>query len=342
MRLVARKNQSVIRRGLLGVFFLTLCLESCGRREGSAAPQPSAVVLANRLDADLRRVRMEVEGLSKTVAGLYQSKDEILPTVNKEKYEFAPNGSFYKPVNDGKGALWISGSVPITEQVREVAYFTEPLDRDLMRVKKQNSEIVQAYYLDSNSLIRIYPWMDAIAQFVPKIRFPDFNFYYLADEAHNPLRRGVWVDEPYADPAGRGWMVSAIAPVYQDGRMVGVAGSDVTIATIMDRYFNKVEAPLAILAANGVLVAATPKALQLLELPPITEHKYIEAVKLDTLKPDDYNLLRSPMREVRAMATTLIKGGANQVVIQLGDGRYRAHVEEIPETRWKLLEFLEE
>lgn len=43
---------------------------------------------------------------------------------------------------------------------------------------------------------------------------PIYNFYYLADLAHNPSKEVIWTDA-YLDPAGAGWMISAIAPVYK-------------------------------------------------------------------------------------------------------------------------------
>ena len=52
---------------------------------------------------------------------------------------------------------------------------------------------------------------------------PNYNFYYLADAEHNPSRGVVWTDV-YLDPAGQGWMMSAIAPVRaRDGGASGVA-----------------------------------------------------------------------------------------------------------------------
>jgi hypothetical protein len=53
-----------------------------------------------------------------------------------------------------------------------------------------------------------------LSQYEAKMDIPSFNFYYLADSKHNPERKSLWLSEPYVDPAGRGWMVSAVAPVY--------------------------------------------------------------------------------------------------------------------------------
>ena len=43
----------------------------------------------------------------------------------------------------------------------------------------------------------------------------NYNFYYEADKKHNPKKEPVWTDV-YLDPAGKGWMISLIAPIYKN------------------------------------------------------------------------------------------------------------------------------
>ncbi|MEI6279970.1 MAG: hypothetical protein WCQ16_11415 [Verrucomicrobiae bacterium] len=324
------------------LFVLCLAVISCGRQPEQAAGETAPVArrLAAQLDADLRRVREEAGRLAATVAKLYENKEEILPRTDRSKYEFSKSGAFHKPVNDGTGGLWISGAVPITEDVREAAYLTDPLDKDLIRIVREFPEVNQSYYNDRNSMNRIYPWFDAISQYPPKMNIPDFNFYYLADEKHNPSRGAVWVDEPYVDPAGRGWVVSAIAPVYQGEQLLGVAGLNVAIDTIVDRYFKDSGIPLVVLARNGVVVAGTENAIELLGLPPLKDHKYLETVKQDTFKPDEYNVAKSQMPGLRDMAAAILEQGAGSVAVRFPGRTYKAVAVPVPEAGWKVVEFV--
>ncbi len=172
------------------------------------------------------------------------------------------------------------------------------------------------------------------------MNIPDYNFYYLADAAHNPARRGVWVDEPYVDPAGRGWMVSAIAPAYVGDRLEGVPGLDVTIATIVGRYFADESRAVAVISRQGVLVAATERAIQHLEMPPLKDHKYLETVKLDTFKPDEYNVLKSTLRTVRAMAAEILaRKDEGSVSVALHDAPHKARHARVKELGWTVVEF---
>ncbi len=329
--------------------FLALCL--CCLALGPAtgcAPSPSGAPpaagpegarrLAAQLDADFARIRAEVERLAGFIAGLYTRQDELVAKVDTGKYTFAANGSFHKAVDDGGAALWISAVEPITEQVRRVAYFTEAADPELIASCRRFPEVSQAYYNDRHSMNRIYPWFDTIAQYPARMNIPEYNFYYLADATHNPSRRGVWVDEPYVDPAGRGWMVSAIAPVYHEGRLEGVPGLDVTIATLASRYLNDESRALAVISRQGVLVAATERAIQHLEMPPLKDHKYLETVKLDTFKPEEYNILKSTIRPVRAMATELLEKDDGVLQVELMQQPHTVHFTRMKELGWTVVE----
>ncbi len=322
---------------LLGAALL-LALAACSRPP--SAPEIVAPSLAARLDSDLRRLREEVERLAAATAELYPRREATIATVDKSKSAFSPDGAFHKTTDDGGAALWISAVLPVTPAMQEVAYLTEPLDAELSRICREFPAVSQAYYNDRHSLNRIYPWFDTIAQYPPRMNIPDFNFYYLADSAHNPGRKGVWVPEPYVDPAGRGWMVSAIAPVYVDEKLEGVPGLDITIATLVEHYFRDLDRAVAVVSREGVLVAATESAIQHLEMPPLKDHKYLETVKLDTFKPDEYNILKSTLRPVRAMAGRLIRDGLKSVAVELNGKTHTAHAALVPELGWTVVELL--
>lgn len=297
-----------------------------------------ATTLARQLDDDFAKIRLEVEQLAVRAAETYARQAEILPGVDISKYAFSSNGAFHKTIDDGGAALWISAVEPITEDVKRVAYFTEALDPDLIAICKRRPEVSQAYYNDRRSLNRIYPWFDTIAQYPPRMNIPEFNFYYLADAEHNPTRKGVWVDEPYVDPAGRGWMVSAIAPTYVADKLEGVPGLDVTIATIVGRYFADESRAIAVVSRQGVLVAATERAIQHLEMPPLKDHKYLETVKLDTFKPDEYNILKSSIRTVRAMAVDILAKEQGSVNVTLQGHEHTARFARVAELGWMVIE----
>jgi len=324
------------------LLILLLSLVSCNsiRKDKLEEQLKTARQIAGDINTDFEKVREQVTLFAASTQKAYESKAAILPTIDKSAYATAENGCFYKKKEDGKSALWVSGYYPITQDVKEVAYFTEAIDTSMERIIKVMPEVVQAYFNDKSSLNRIYPWFDVLAQYQPKMDIPKFNFYYLADAKHNPERKSVWVNEPYVDPAGRGWMVSAIAPVYQNDVLEGVCGLDVTISTITDRYVDKINNISAIFARSGVLVASSEKAIPLMGMPVFKEHKYIETIKENTFKADDYNLLKTRIHEVRNMAEAFFTRGEEQFVLKSGTQEFQVVACSIKELDWILLLFV--
>ena len=202
------------------------------------------------------------------------------------------------------------------------------------------SEVAQVYYNDKNSYNRIYPFIDVLTQYGPKMNIPDYNFYYLADLKHNPGKKAVWVNDPYVDPAGRGWMVSAIAPVYYKEELVGVPGIDVTINTIISRYISPSHNEILIVDKNGVLVAAEETSVNRLYLPPLKDHKYVETIKSDKFRKDDYNLLKSKNNKVRELAKKIIIDGLDNIEFESEGEAYHVITNEIQEMDWKIFKLI--
>ncbi|CAM2822043.1 PDC sensor domain-containing protein [Rariglobus hedericola] len=317
---------------------LSCLLVACNPAHKTSDVSHEVSFVAEKLDTDFLHVRTEVEKLAAQVAALYPRRKELAALADASLYAFSPDGSFYKKTHTGGASLWISAVVPITPEVREVAYFTEAIDPELVRLCRDNAAICQAYYNDRHSLNRMYPWLDVVAQFPARMNIPEFNFYYLADAVHNPGKTGVWVDEPYVDPAGGGWMVSAIAPVYVDGVLEGVAGLDVSISALVDLYFSKSDDSVVIISRSGVIVAATEAAIQDLEMPPLRNHKYLETVKLDTFRPDEYNIRKSTLRPIRELARRLLDGHETHIELELNGRPHIACAAPVTAIGWIVIE----
>lgn len=314
---------------------------SCGpsAEDKASADNYRLGLVASRINDDFSKIRKAVSELAAYTASLYvpQTMAKNALGVDPAGYKLHDNGVFYKPVDDGKSAVFVSGIVPVSEEIKKIVYGTQALESRLMEIVEKYPEVVQSYYNDKNSYNRIYPYFDVIIQYEPKMDIPKYNFYYLADRAHNPEKRAVWVKEPYVDPAGRGWMVSAIAPVYVDGELEGVPGLDVTINTVTDRYIDKENADLVLLDASATVVSIQDHLTVLLSLPPLENHKYLETIRSDTYRTDNYNLLKSRSREIRKMAQRIFQEDQTDVTFQKEGKTLGVRSVNIPELDWKLL-----
>jgi PBP1b-binding outer membrane lipoprotein LpoB len=327
----------------IALVFLTLFFSSCNHspKFNLAEEQNSLQQQAVNINKDFRKIRMEVDSLVTSIAKLYEQQNEIIPGIDKKKYQLANNGVFTKPIDDGGSAIFVSGYYPINEDIKKVVYFTEPIDQDFKALVNNYPEIVQVYYNDKSSINRIYPFFDVLSQYEAKMDIPSFNFYYLADTKHNPEKKSLWIEEPYVDPAGRGWMVSAIAPVYFRDSLVGVPGIDVTINLIAKRYLpEKPESMTMIIDNFGAIVAAQEGAINLLSFPPLFDHKYIETIKQDTYRKDSYNLALSKEINVRNIAVEILQNKKNLTETEINGEKITVIAADIPELNWHLLEIL--
>lgn len=296
---------------------------------------------AGNINRDFQTIRFEIDTLAVKIYHMFEIQDEILPKVDRSKYKFASNGVFMKPVDDGGSAIFVTGYYPITEDVKKVVYFTEPIDSSFIELVKKYPEIVQLYFNDKSAVNRIYPYFDVLSQYEPKMDIPGYNFYYLADLKHNPEKKSLWVNEPYVDPAGRGWMVSAIAPVYYKNELVGVPGIDVTINRIMKRYItDDPESMIMIIDNTGAIVAAQESIINLLSFPPLFEHKYVETIKQDTYRKETYNLSLSKEARVRELADDILKKKSELAKIEMNGEELTVISAFIPELSWYLIKII--
>jgi hypothetical protein len=322
---------------------LVVLLSACKWSEKSELEKQQKALKekAVSINNDFMKIRAEIEWLALEITKLYEKQDSILPHIDKSKYQLASNGVFTKPVDDGGSAIFVSGFYPVNEAIKKAVYFTEPIDTAFKMLVAKYPEVVQIYYNDKNSLNRIYPFFDVLSQYEAKMDIPSFNFYYLADEKHNPEKKSLWLSEPYVDPAGRGWMVSAIAPVYFHDSLFGVPGIDVTINTITRRYV--LDSPLSmslIIDNTGTIVAAQEGIINLLSFPPLFDHKYIETIKQDTYRKEMYNLALSKEGNVRKIATEILENKKELIEAEIIGEKITVIAAHIPELDWYLMDIL--
>ncbi|MCC5631793.1 HAMP domain-containing protein [Nostoc sphaeroides CHAB 2801] len=62
---------------------------------------------------------------------------------------------------------------------------------------------------------------------------PKEEYFYIADPQHNPSRSPKWTGV-YLDPSVKLWMVSAIVPIYEGDRFLGIVGHDVVLTQLME------------------------------------------------------------------------------------------------------------
>ena len=284
----------------------------------------------------------EIASLCKLTAaqmGTALKTPAVLDAQDAARLAYSPDGAYYttKDLQNGGAAVFYSGYYPIGEAEREKVARALTVQKLLKDINASNPLAVSLYLNTYDSLNVIYPYFDVISQYAPHISIPSYNFYYEADALHNPKRELKWTGV-YLDPAGHGWMTSAIAPVYNGDFLEGVVGIDVTVSAITSRVldFSIPWDGYGILIGKEGSILALPEAGEAdWGLKELTDHQYDQAVLSDTLKPDDFDLnqkagLKDFVRQLsgeHSGLTNIMLNGQSRVVAW----------HTIESTGWKLL-----
>lgn len=248
------------------------------------------------------------------------------------------DGAYYTVRDSEQGgvAVFYSGFYPIG--LAEKTKLNQLLSNELLMKQIISSEPnVSSIYINTfDSLNIIYPYFDVISQYMVKMDIPSFNFYYEADLEHNPSKGVVWTDV-YLDPAGHGWMASAIAPVYNHEFLEGVVGLDVTVDTFVDTI-ESMQIPwngyALLVGSDGTILALPSQGEEDWNLKEITTHSYSEAIYSDTFKPSEFNLythLNNP-NDVKKIS----ENPSGSLVLSFNNQLKQVSWSTIDETGWKL------
>ena len=300
------------------------------RHLGDAVLRESQVI-ANRLQTISSLTDVYADEAGRALSGPPTATED-----EKARFAYSSDGAFYTTRDTGGSAVFYSGIVPVGEAERDKVWRTTALDPIMQSIVQADPLVAQVYLNTHDSLNRIYPYFDVLDIYAPKMDIPSYNFYYEADPEHNPDGKVVWTDA-YIDPAGSGWMVSAIAPVMGEDKLEGVVGIDVTIAGILDAVLDiqfEGDGYAMLVGRDGTILALPPQGERDLGLMELIDHSYSEAILADTFKPSEFNVFRR--EDLTALAVELRNAPSGATNIDLGKPMLAAW-STVPGADWFLI-----
>ncbi|ABB44243.1 Cache sensor signal transduction histidine kinase [Sulfurimonas denitrificans DSM 1251] len=260
----------------------------------------------------------------------------------KVKAEFGrhKNGALYKLVDNGGSSIYAPKDFDATPKNLKKIECSEFIDPLMKSIVDTNPIITQAYINTYDKINRLYPFMsDAATQYGAELDATSYNFYYLADANYNPKRKDVWTSA-YLDPAGQGWMISIIAPIYNGNFLEGVSGLDVTIDSLIKNVLS-LDIPWSgsafLIDKDGTIIAMPKRIEELFSIKELKGHTYTSTISTTIEKPKEFNLLKNSkeMESFFKKATPIDKftiKGANYIISQ----------KIIPQTNWRLMVVVDE
>jgi C4-dicarboxylate-specific signal transduction histidine kinase len=242
--------------------------------------------------------------------------------------------------NDTSCTLFYSNVQKNTPDRLEKAVASEQLDAFYNAMLHTNANIAQVYFNSFDSMNRLCPFMnDAINQYAHDIDIPSYNFYFLADAAHNPKRGVVWTDA-YLDPAGLGWMISAIAPVYKADFLEGVVGVDITIDQLINSILS-IKLPYVsmtmLIDEKGQILAMSQALEPFLGLKELTTHTYDAPIANTIAKPKDFNVFANTTNSLAMHLAHMIQEKHDMERYHSATGDFLVTQNTVPITGWKFI-----
>ena len=267
----------------------------------------------------------------------------ILPNGEPE-FAYHENGVYYKTKDNGGSSTYYESNVKMTPQKLRKSRCSEALDPLMKSIVQTNPIITQAYLNTYDSFNRLYPFMpDAPQQYGPTLNVTSYNFYYLADEAHNPQKKPVWTSV-YLDPAGQGWMLSNVFPIYNDEKLEGVSGLDVTIDSLL-KHVLALDIPWSASAfmvdKDGVILAMPEKVESFLGIKELTKHNYTSSINSTIEKPEEFNIFQTQNSELRKHFTSIFTKSVQLYEFHVDGKEYIITQHIIEETGWRLMILLD-
>lgn len=291
--------------------------------------------VAINIEDNLATVKEHTELLKEGYERLFLNYDDYTEKVEKSIFTYHENGAYYKPVNNGGSSLYYSAKTPITEYAIEKAIKTEWLDPIMSYIVETDDFVIQSYFNSFDNMNRLYPYIEMIPEvFGPAINMSEFEFYFLADGYYNPERKIVWAS-PHFDPAGAGWIISCIAPVYNGDFLEGVVGLDTTISQIESISISipsLTETILLLIDDTGLIISMNNQANLLLGL-----HS---KVGVEGYIGENSGLINIIDDELRLSLLAGMKQNLKSIVYK--DQKYYLQKQAIKETDWQLISLTNE
>ena len=300
---------------------------------------------ADLIDTDFKFIALSTDYFAREHTALFADHQSRGVIGEQPRFAVAPTGALYQTNRGGETSLFFSHADRLNSAQREKARFTAALDPLYRHMVEDIPNVAAAYLNTPDDMNRLFPFIPEVyMQYPPDLHMEDYNFFYLADARHDPGRKPVWTGA-YLDPAGKGWMLSCVAPVYRKEVLEGVVGLDVTITAIVDKILSEKYpwGATAFLADDaGMILAMPPLAEKILGLSELKQHVYSSTIAKEQLKPEEYNLLKNQDPDMARTFNEIYAADAGvQWISKKGSDRFFVVNKRVSSTGWRLFVLVE-
>jgi diguanylate cyclase (GGDEF)-like protein len=291
----------------------------------------------------------EIESLTKALQTQHENffkNPQKYNLMKKPKFDFAKNGTYYKVDNNGGSSVFVSKDTKIDDALKNELIETEIFDLTFKTLVDHDKDIVAIYYNSSKNYNRYFPFLEDVYNvFPPDIKMKNYNFYYLANEKYNKERKVVFTDV-YLDPAKQGWLISAIVPIYNENKLEGVTGIDITVDDFINSFLDNnlpYDGKSFIMDNSGKIIAMPKEIKEIFNIRDISKYEYKlnEKIKHTIYRSDEFSIFNYPDRKVVNTFENIIENKSYNHDIKIDDKEYLLFTNKMKNTSWRIISLID-
>ncbi len=242
-----------------------------------------------------------------------------LESIDETQYYTNENGIFQNHFKEEGSTGFATGFSPLTNDLKEQLMSTESLNPYFSELMDRYPFVTQIYYNEIRSFSRVYPSFNTEGMVEPKRDLTNYNFVNVA------LSQGpesIFINTPYIDPAGKGWVISLVKPLHINNQLKGVVGVDISVEMLNELLI--ITSGMLIVNQEGVVLTLSEDMYQQVGLKVLKNHRYYSDVEQTINIPDEYNLNKSKIKGFREMWHQIVNEGIMDGEVEF-DGKVRSY-----------------
>ena len=320
------------------LFFITtlITLSCCKNKESKDLNYIQLNQIAKNMNADLEHISNDMNDLT-LILNHNISFDK--PVKWDASYLKKNNTHYFIPYQEKSSAIYLPDHVSLNDHIKKMIINSEEMNSLFIKFIHDNVFVQQIYFLDTNSFLRIYPYTDVYQYLTQPIELKSLLPYQKVNQKPFIEDQSYWVETPYADPYGRGWIISCIEPVYYHDEFIGILSADIPVKKFLEKYF-KDQTQILILTDNkGNVICTTQPGCKQFNIPAYRDFSYYKPVTQNILMYNSPPLAKHQNKGMREAIHKLLKNSFKEN-FYVDRKKHTIYKAEIKETNWLLLKII--
>lgn len=294
--------------------------------------------IAESINNDFESIRNEMYNLANSLQYKIPFDQEV-GELSEEKYHYQLNEILYSTYNNSQSAVYYPANRGIPKHLKKIIINSELLDTLFKNAILKNPLLSQIYFLDTNSFLRIYPYIDVVSYLKSAVDLKNLGPYQTAYKKPLIQNQAYWSNRPYADTYGRGWVISCVEPIYYRDQFLGILSGDITLRSMKDKYFSSGTELILLIDQEGKLICCTKEAEKITNTLPFRDFNYYKPVTENIYICNSPSLTEHKNKNFNHAIKSLLSG-QNKETFFIDNKRYKIYKSQIKETNWLLLKII--